>query len=104
MHPLASHAQTTIKAVMGTTARTRPRSMLRVRLPDGLPDLVAAIAAFVDEVDLGQIPTRLDLAHIHGQRAHAGWTDHRGHLGMMLDVMVLNKGWHVGSPSQRKAR
>jgi hypothetical protein len=68
------------------------------RFPQRLPEFGTAIETFIDAVDLGRIPMRLDLAHIHGQQTHAAGTDLGRHLGVMLDVMVLNEGWHVGSP------
>ena len=65
-----------------------------------LPDFGTAIETFIDEVDLRRAPVRLDLAHIHGQQPHAARTDLRRDLG---DVMVVDKGWHVGSPMEAKS-
>jgi hypothetical protein len=45
----------------------------------------------------------LDLAHIHRPVPHAAGTDLGHHLGGLLDVMVLDKGWHVGSPLEAKS-
>jgi hypothetical protein len=71
------------------------------RLAHGLPDFGTTISAFVDEVDFGHAPVRFDVAHIHGQHSHAAWTDDRRHL----DFVVVDKGWHIGSPLQpREAR
>jgi hypothetical protein len=64
----------------------------------GLPDFRAAVGAFIDKVDLGHAPMRLDLSHIHRKQANAAGTDNRGRLE---DVVMLDIGWHVGSPSQR---
>src|SRR5580700_4019967 len=66
------------------------------RLSHGLPDFSAAIGALIDEVDLGHAPVRLDVAHIHGQHPHAAWTDDGSHL----EFVMVDKGWHIGSPSQ----
>jgi hypothetical protein len=69
----------------------------QLRLPDGLSDLSAAISAFIDEVDLGKAPMRLDLAHIHWQEPHTGGANHRRDFDIL---MMLYISWHLGSPSQ----
>src|SRR4051812_5975668 len=69
----------------------------QLRLADRLSDLGAAIGAFIDEVDLGETPVRLDLAHIHRQEAHARRANHRRYLDIL---MMLYISWHLGSPSQ----
>jgi predicted TIM-barrel enzyme len=78
-------------------------SVSMLRFSQRLPELGTAIETFIDEVDLGRVPMRLDLAHIHGQQSHATRADLRRHLGVMLDVVMLNEGWHVGSPSAAKS-
>ena len=73
------------------------------RFPERLPDFSAAIEAFIDEVDFRRAPVRFDLPHIHGQKSHAARANLGRHLGVMLDVMVLDKGWHVGFPVSAKS-
>src|SRR5258708_2235558 len=66
----------------------------QVRLDHGLPDFRAAVGAFIGEVDLRHAPMRFDVLHIH-RKAYATRTNDKGRL----DVFVMvNKGWHVGSP------
>jgi len=70
------------------------------RLAHGLPDFGTAIGALIDEVDLGHAPVRLDVAHIHGQYSHAAGADDGRHL----DLMMMDIGWHIGSPSRPEMR
>jgi hypothetical protein len=67
-------------------------------LPDGLPDFRTAIRAFVDEVDLRHAPVWLDFPNIHRQHANAARTNDGRHL----DLMMMDIGWHFGSPSANK--
>lgn len=69
-------------------------SVRRGRPAYGLPDFSAAIRTFVDEIDLGHAPVRLDVTHIHGQQPKAAGTEDRSHL----NVVMLNICWHYGSP------
>jgi hypothetical protein len=68
--------------------------MTPFRLGYGLPDFGAAVRAFIDEVDLGETPMRLDVSHEHRKQSDTAGAHDRWCLGfVMLDV-----GWHVGSP------
>jgi hypothetical protein len=75
-------------------------SMLSLRLRYRLPDFGAAVGALIDEVDPGHAPMGLDLPDVHGEQSHAAGAENRG----CLNFAVLDIGWHVGSPSQRKQR
>src|SRR5450631_3636854 len=77
----------------------RPALMPRLRSCYGLPHFGAAIGALIDKVDFRHAPVRLDVPHIHGQQADAAGAEDRGSLTF---VVVLDVGWHVGSPSRRK--
>jgi hypothetical protein len=61
----------------------------------GLPDLGATIGTLENEVDLRNIPMRLDVSDIHRQQSKAAGTDNRRHFD---DMLMLNVGWHIGSP------
>ena len=61
---------------------------------DGLPDLGAAVRALIDEVDLRHAPMGLDFPDIHGKQSHTAGADD----GSVLALVMLNEGWHVGSP------
>src|SRR5258705_6437507 len=74
--------------------------MLSLRLRYRLPDFGAAVGALIDEVDLGHAPMGLDLPDVHREQSHAAGADNR----RCLNFAVLDIGWHVGSPSQRKQR
>jgi hypothetical protein len=68
------------------------------RLRHGLPDFGAAVGALIDEVDPCHAPVGLNVSDVHRQYSDTAGADHwRGLNFVMLDV-----GWHVGSPSQRK--
>jgi hypothetical protein len=67
------------------------------RLGHGLPDFSATVGALIDEVDLRHAPMRLDVSHIHRKQSDAAGADNRVRLD---DVVMLDVGWHVGSPSQ----
>jgi hypothetical protein len=67
----------------------------RLRLGHGLSDFGAAVGAFEDEVDLRNIPMRLNLADKHRQQPKAAGADNRSHFD---DMVMLNIGWHIGSP------
>jgi hypothetical protein len=66
---------------------------------DGVPDLGAAIGAFIDEVDLRQAAMGLDVSNVHRQQSYAAWTDDRSRL----DLVMLDIGWHDASPSQQNS-
>jgi hypothetical protein len=70
------------------------------RLGDRVPDLGAAVGTLIDEVDLRQAPMGLDVSHIHRQQSYAAWTDNRSGL----DFVMLDVGWHVGSPCKAEQR
>ena len=70
--------------------------MPRLRLHDRLPDFGAAVGAFVGEVDLRHAPVRLDVAHIH-RKPDAAWTDDEGRFEI---IVLMDIGWHVGSPDE----
>jgi hypothetical protein len=72
--------------------------MLPFPLGHGLPDLGAAIGAFIDEVDLRHAPVRLDIAHKHRKQSNATGAGNRG----SLNLVMLDISRHGGSPSQRK--
>jgi hypothetical protein len=75
-------------------------SVPRLRLPHRVPDLGAAVGAFIDEVDLRHAPMWLDVPNKHGQHSDAAGADNRSRL----IVLVMHVGWHIGSPSRRKQR
>src|ERR1700722_9954509 len=79
-------------------AKTATPLMPPLRPGDGVPDFGAAVRAFIDEVDLRLAPMRFDVPDEHGKQSHAAGADHRNGL----DVVMLDVGWHIGSPSQRK--
>jgi hypothetical protein len=75
------------------------RALVRpFRLGHGLPDFSATVGALIDEVDLCHAPMRLDVSHIHRKQSDAAGADNRVRLD---DVVMLDVGWHVGSPSQQ---
>src|ERR1019366_1479804 len=61
-------------------------------------DLGAAVGALIDEVDLRHTPMGLDVSDVHREQSYATGADNRS----CLNFVVLDVGWHVGSPSQRK--
>jgi hypothetical protein len=67
-------------------------------LGNGLPDFGAAIVAFIDEIDLRHAPMGFDVSNVHWQLPDAAGADDRRDP----DFVMLDVGWHVGSPSQRK--
>ncbi len=71
------------------------------RLSYGMPDFGAAIGTFIDEVDFGHAPVRLDIPHIHGLQSYATGADDGRHLDV---VMMMSIGWHIGSPPQHWKR
>jgi hypothetical protein len=73
--------------------------MLSHRLCHGLPDFGATVGAFVDEVDPGHAPMGFDVPDIHRKQSYAAGANHRG---SGFCVVMLDVGWHFGSPSQRK--
>ena len=70
-------------------------SMLSLWLRYRLPDFGAAVGALINEVDLGHAPMGLDLPDIHRSQSYAAGTHDR----RFLDFVMLDVGWHVGSPS-----
>jgi hypothetical protein len=69
------------------------------RLGDGVPDLGTAVGALIDEVDLRHAPMGLDVSNVHRQESYAARADDRSGLNfVMLDV-----GWHDGSPSRQNS-
>src|SRR3954469_2256333 len=64
---------------------------------DGLPDFGAAVGALIDKVDLRHAPMGLDLPDKHGKYSHAAGAQDRSGFGFVM----LNVGWHVGSPFNR---
>lgn len=91
-------AHTRWRAFRRQTAGTANALMSSFRLGNGLSDFGTAVGALVDKVDPRHAPMRLDLPHEHRKYSYtAGADDRRG-----LSFVVLDVGWHVGSPSQRK--
>jgi hypothetical protein len=74
-------------------------SMLSYRLRYRLPDFGAAVGALIDEVDLGHAPMGLNVSDKHRQKSQAAGAENRS----VLSCVVLDVGWHVGSPSPRSA-
>jgi hypothetical protein len=72
--------------------------MSLLRLRHGLPDFGAAVGTLIDEVDLRHAPMGLDFSDIHRKQSYAAGADHSG----CFTFVMLNVGWHIGSPSQRK--
>ena len=71
--------------------------MSSFRSGDRLSDLGAAVGAFVDEVDFCSLLVELNLLDIHGKQSYAAGADCR----CVLDLIVLDVGWHFGSPFRR---
>src|SRR3954447_21557320 len=67
------------------------RSMPRLRFAHGLPDLSAAIRAFIHEVDLRHRPIRVNDFHDHRQQPDAGGAYYRE----SLDFVMMDIGWHA---------
>jgi hypothetical protein len=65
----------------------------------GLPYFAAAVGALINEVDLCHAPMGLDVSDKHRQKSQAAGAENRS----ALSSMVLDVGWHVGSPSPRSA-
>jgi hypothetical protein len=62
-----------------------------------LSEFGAAVEALIDEVDLRHVPMELNVSNVHGETYAAGTHNHS-----WLKFVVLDVGWHVGSPSQWK--
>src|SRR3954468_16273564 len=78
-----------------TGAFSGPNALMPpLRPSDGLPDLGAAIRALIDEVDLRHAPMGFDFPDIHRKQSHTAGADDRS----VLALVMLNVGWHVGSP------
>ena len=71
--------------------------MPQFRLDHGLSNFGAAVGAFIGEVDLRHAPMRFDVPHIH-RNPDAARTDDEGRFGI---VVMMDIGWHVGSPQQK---
>ena len=80
------------------TAGTANALMSSFRLGNGLSDFGTAVGALVDKVDPRLAPMWLDLPHEHREYSYTAGADDR----CGLSFVVLDVGWHVGSPSQRK--
>jgi hypothetical protein len=63
-----------------------------------LPDLRAAVGAFIGEVDRRRAPMWCDVLDVHRQ-ARTAWAGHEGWFG----IVMVDIGWHVGSPTRRSA-
>ena len=63
-----------------------------------LPHLRAALGAFIGKVDLRRAPMWCGLLEVHRQVLTA-WADHEGWFG----VVMVDVGWHVGSPTMDSA-
>src|SRR5207342_410521 len=75
-----------------------PPPKLMLRLGHRLPNLRATVGAFIGEVDLRHAPVWCDVLDVH-RKALTAWTDHEGRFG----VVMVDIGWHVGSPTRRSA-
>jgi hypothetical protein len=97
------HQRVWLVSKRSSAGMTRPvmQSVLmpRLRPCNGLPDFGAAIRALIDKVDFRHAPMRLNVPHIHRQQSDAAGAEDRRCLTF---VVVLDVGWHVGSPSRRK--
>jgi hypothetical protein len=79
-------------------ARHRTNLVQQFRLGHRLPDLRATVGAFKGEVDLRHAPMWCDILDVHRQ-ALTAWADHEEWFGLvMVDI-----GWHVGSPKRHSA-
>ncbi|MGE9010182.1 hypothetical protein ACO2JO_16480 [Leptospira interrogans] len=68
--------------------------MLQFWLDNGLANFCAAVGAFKGEVDLRHAPMRLDVPYKHRNPDAARTNDES-----RLDVVVMvDIGWHVGTP------
>jgi hypothetical protein len=70
--------------------------VLHFRFHDGLANLGTAVDAFIGEIDPGQAPMRLDVAHEHW-KSDATRTDDEGRFDI---IVLMGIGWHVGSPQE----
>jgi hypothetical protein len=70
------------------------------RLGHGLPDFGAAVGTLENEVDFRHAPMRLDVPDKHRKVSNAAGTKNRSGL----DVVMLDVGWHDGSPFTAQAR
>jgi hypothetical protein len=73
-----------------------PRNLVQqFRLGHRLPDLRAAVGAFIGEVDFRHGQVRSNVLDVHRQ-AYAARADHEGRFG----IVMMDIGWHVGSPQE----
>ena len=63
-----------------------------------LPHRRTAVGAFIGEVDLRRAPLWCGVLEVHRQVLTA-WADHEGWFG----VVMVDIGWHVGSPTRQSA-
>src|SRR3954468_15511892 len=78
---------------------TKIRNLMpQLGLDHGLPDFRAAVGAFIGEVDLRHAPMRFDVLDEH-RKADAARTNDEGRLDV---IVMMNIGWHVGSPLRKK--
>jgi hypothetical protein len=73
--------------------------MPQLRLHNGLANFGAAIGALIGEVNLGLVPMRFDVADIHWKPDTARTKDET-----WLNAIMMNIGWHVGSPHGSNSR
>jgi hypothetical protein len=66
-----------------------------LQLGHGLSNFGAAVGTLENQVDLRNVPMRLDLSNIHRQDSKAAGTDNRRRFD---DMVMLNIGWHIGPP------
>jgi hypothetical protein len=66
-----------------------------LQLGHGLSNFGAAVGTLENQVDLRNVPMRLDLSNVHRQDSKAAGTDNRRRFD---DMVMLNIGWHIGSP------
>ena len=93
MPPRANPAQ-----LPPTAPRPYENLVQQFRLGHRLPDLRAAVGAFIGEVDLRHAPMWCDVLDVHRQ-ARTAWADHEGWFG----IVMVDIGWHVGSPTRHSA-
>ena len=80
----------------------------QIRLDHGLSHFLAAVGAFIGEVDLRHAPMRCDVLDVHRQ-ARTAWADHEGWFGVvMVDigrgiVSAPQQGIQLSSPTRKAA-
>jgi hypothetical protein len=82
---------------LAQSGRRHITSMPSLRPRDGLPDLGAAVRAFIDEIDLRHAPMGVYLSDKHGNQSYATGTHDRHAIDLgLLEFVMLDEGWHVG--------